>query len=170
MEKTRIGIVGTGWRACFFLRVAKMLPELFEVVGIAYHSESSREKAAQWGYPLFDSYVKLAQEAKPDYMIVSVSRKGGAARGIVEELAQLEMPVLMETRFLQKVRYGPNSGGGAIPVPADDRGQNRGSAFRAVGQCLSEPVSAAQWVSFYQCASQDSGSRYGAAQGMGSAV
>ena len=63
MEKTRIGIVGTGWRACFFLRAAKMLPELFEVVGIAYHSESSREKAAQWGYPLFDSYVKLAQEA-----------------------------------------------------------------------------------------------------------
>ncbi len=108
---------------------------------------------------MFDSYVKLAQEAKPDYMIVSVSRKGGAARGIVEELAQLGMPVLMETppadTLEDLIDFYKKCATAKIQVAEQYQFQPMIAAriaveFRTAGQCLPEPVSAAQWVSFYQ--------------------
>ena len=34
MSKIRYAVVGNGWRAMFFVRAAKNLPELFEVTGI----------------------------------------------------------------------------------------------------------------------------------------
>lgn len=97
MNRTRIGIVGTGWRAAFFIRAAKMLPDMFDVVGVVYHSDAGKERAAQWGYPLYATPAEMAREAKPDYVIVSVSRKTGGARPIVIELTGMGIPVLMET-------------------------------------------------------------------------
>lgn len=95
--KTRIGIIGTGWRAGFFLRAAKELPDLFEIAGMVYHSEAGKDRAAQWQAPLFENPEQLVRETSPDYVIVSVSRKTGAARMITAELAAMGVPVLMET-------------------------------------------------------------------------
>lgn len=95
--KTRIGVIGTGWRAGFFLRAAKMLPQQFEVCGVVYHSEAGKERAGAWGVPLFASPEQLVQETKPDYVVVSVSRKSGVARQITAQLAEMGVPVLMET-------------------------------------------------------------------------
>ena len=53
--KTRIGVIGTGWRAGFFLRAAKMLPQQFEVSGVVYHSEAGKECAGVWGCLLYTS-------------------------------------------------------------------------------------------------------------------
>ena len=95
--KTRIGVIGTGWRAGFFLRAAKMLPERFSVCGIVYHSEAGKKRAGEWGVPLYADYAQMVREEKPDYVVVSVSRKSGAARKITADLAEMGVPVLMET-------------------------------------------------------------------------
>lgn len=34
MAKIRYAIIGSGWRALFYIRIAKALPEQFEVTGI----------------------------------------------------------------------------------------------------------------------------------------
>lgn len=95
--KTRIGVVGTGWRAGFFLRAAAALPELFEIVGIVYHSEAGKARAQQWQVPLYESPEQLVRETAPDYVVVSVSRKTGAARPLTAAIAAMGVPVLMET-------------------------------------------------------------------------
>lgn len=34
MKKIRFGLIGSGWRAEFYIRIAKMLPEQFELTGV----------------------------------------------------------------------------------------------------------------------------------------
>ncbi len=96
MSRWRIGLIGTGWRMGFFVRAAQALPELFEITGVVWHSESGRQRAAQWGYPLYPDIDGLL-ETKPDYVIAAVTRRGGIAGKIVQELALRNVPVLMET-------------------------------------------------------------------------
>ena len=97
MERTRIAMIGTGWRAGFFLRAAQALPDKVEIVGIVYHSEAGRERAAQWGAPLFASVEEMVAAGRPDYAIVSVSRKNGTAANFTKLLTGMGVPVLMET-------------------------------------------------------------------------
>ncbi len=41
MEKKIVyGLIGSGWRAEFYLRIAKALPEAFEVCGVVSRSEN----------------------------------------------------------------------------------------------------------------------------------
>ena len=57
----------------FFVRAAKALPELFEITGVVWHSEAGRQRAAEWGYPMYQD-VDALLENKPDYVIVAVIR------------------------------------------------------------------------------------------------
>ncbi len=97
MEKTRLVIVGTGWRAQFYVRVAKALPELFDLVGIGYYAESEREYAGKWGAPLYRDYMEMIRKEKPDMAAICVNRASGANLKTVSEIAGAGVTVLMET-------------------------------------------------------------------------
>ncbi len=94
MKQLRIGLVGTGWRSNFFIRIARMLPERFTVIGAVYRSERGRETALQWGVPVFGDHQDLIGLA-PDYVILSVNRDNMGE--LMRLYARHEIPLLIET-------------------------------------------------------------------------
>ena len=95
MQKIRYAVAGNGWRAMFYVRAAKNLPEWFELTGVLCHT---REKAEAFerehGVKAFWTLDAL-METKPDFVVTCVSKKALAAM----TMACLEhgVPVLSET-------------------------------------------------------------------------
>ena len=56
MTPTTFGIVGSGWRSAFFLRLARAAPERLRVTGVVTRSaERGAEFGAWWDVPTFRS-------------------------------------------------------------------------------------------------------------------
>jgi len=91
----RFGVIGTGWRTKFFLRVAHARPDLFEAAGVVTRDvEKAKEWVKPYTCPLFGSLDELLTQ-KPMYVITSVPRSVNPA--IITELVEKNMPVLSET-------------------------------------------------------------------------
>ena len=89
-------IVGSGWRAEFYLRIAQALPDRFEVCGVVARTEERRtEIVASWHVPAFATIDDMLRLRTPDFAVVAVVR--AAAPGIIEDLAGRGVPVLGET-------------------------------------------------------------------------
>lgn len=92
----RYGIVGSGWRTGFFLRLAQAMPERFAATGVVTRTaERGAEVEAQWGVPTFRTATELVAADRPDFVIVSVPWE--AAPAVTVELVGLDVPVLSET-------------------------------------------------------------------------
>ncbi|WP_127125635.1 Gfo/Idh/MocA family protein [Georgenia sp. SYP-B2076] len=92
---SRFGIIGTGWRAHFFVRIAAALPARFRVAGVVTRSDRRRGEIEEaWGAPVCSSTSELARHS-PDFVVVAVPRE--AAPAATEELVGLGVPVLVET-------------------------------------------------------------------------
>jgi predicted dehydrogenase len=92
---TRFGIIGTGWRAEFFARLARQAPEAFTVAGVvSRRPERAAEVSRDWGVPAFSSEDELLATT-PDFVIASVpwAEMGPTAR----RLAEAGVKVLAET-------------------------------------------------------------------------
>ena len=91
----RFGVVGTGWRTEFFLRIARACPEVFTCVGVVSRDP---QKAAAWAAPydatLFGSIDELLGQA-PQFVVTSVP--WDANPGVIEQLVSRSVPVLSET-------------------------------------------------------------------------
>jgi len=93
---TTIAIVGAGWRADFYIRIAQLMPEMFEIVGVVARTEDARGDLEQkYGVKTFSSIGQLLSYKKPDYAISSVSWASNP--GVVEELVSAGVYVLCET-------------------------------------------------------------------------
>jgi predicted dehydrogenase len=92
----RYGIVGSGWRTGFFLRLAQAMPERFAATGVVTRTaERGAQVEEQWGVPTFRTTTELVAADRPDFVIVSVPREAAAA--VTVELVGREVPVLSET-------------------------------------------------------------------------
>ncbi len=90
------GILGTGWRAEFYLRIAQAHPDEFTVTGIVGRGEEkTRRVAAPFAVPVFASLDALVAHQRPDFVVVSVQR--GEALALTMRLAELGIPALCET-------------------------------------------------------------------------
>ena len=93
--RIRFAVAGGGWRALFFVRAAKRLPELFELTGVLCHSlEKADAFALEHGVRAVASLDALL-EGRPDFVVTCVSKAGMAE--LVMELLERGMPVLSET-------------------------------------------------------------------------
>jgi len=91
----RFGIVGSGWRSEFFQRIAKALPERFEVTGVVTRSaERGRAVEEAWDVPTYRTVEELVA-TRPKFVVVSVPREQAPATMI--RLTELGMPALTET-------------------------------------------------------------------------
>lgn len=91
-----VGIVGTGWRADFFAKLALALPERFELVGVvSRRPESAGRAAAAWGVAAYPTPAALVRAQHPAFVVSSVPR--GANPGVVQELVEAGTAVLTET-------------------------------------------------------------------------
>jgi predicted dehydrogenase len=96
MKPIEFAIVGAGWRAEFFLRIARTLPDRFRIAGMAVRNgEKGKAVEAAWGVSTFRDIDGLLAASKPAFVIVSVPQP--AAPGIIAELAGRDVVVLSET-------------------------------------------------------------------------
>ncbi|WP_187326828.1 Gfo/Idh/MocA family protein [Martelella lutilitoris] len=97
MSPIPFAVIGSGWRASFFLKVASVLPEHFRAVGIVTgRSETERKALAEhWNVPTFGSVDALVAAARPEFAVVSVRTDEIVAR--ISELAARGLPILAET-------------------------------------------------------------------------
>ena len=94
-KPSRFALIGAGWRAEFFLRIAQALPERFSAVGALLRDQTKHAPfEAQWGIPAHLTLEALL-ESKPDFVVLSVPRE--VVPGFLETLTDLNMPVLCET-------------------------------------------------------------------------
>ncbi|GAA0403990.1 hypothetical protein Acor_24580 [Acrocarpospora corrugata] len=92
----RFGIVGSGWRSEFFLRLARRLPERLSVSGVVTRSAGrGAEVEARWGVPTFRSVGEMLAAERPEFVIPSVPWPVTPA--VTKELVGFELPVLAET-------------------------------------------------------------------------
>lgn len=96
MKPVRFGIVGSGWRSLFFLRVAQALPDRFEVAGMVVRNEvQRREFAKTWGVKTYATLDELLHDNAMRFVVVSVHRS--AVVQLISQLVERGMPVLTET-------------------------------------------------------------------------
>ncbi|MGW2626646.1 Gfo/Idh/MocA family protein [Micromonospora taraxaci] len=94
--QTRFGLVGSGWRGEFFLRLARLLPERLRATGVVTRTESrGAEVAAAWDVPAFRTTAELLAHERPDFVIVSVPWP--VTPDVTRELVAAGVPVLAET-------------------------------------------------------------------------
>jgi len=95
MQKIRYAVAGTGWRAMFYIRAAKRLPEIFELTGVLCRTEEKAEAFEKaHGVKAFASLDTLL-EMKPMFVVSCVNKAGMA--DMVMRLLEAGMPALSET-------------------------------------------------------------------------
>lgn len=92
----RFGVVGSGWRTQFFLRLARMAPEYMAVSGVVTRTaERGAEIEATWGVPTFRTLLDLATATKSDFVVASVP--WSVTPQVTTEAVALGLHVLAET-------------------------------------------------------------------------
>ena len=93
---TRFVVVGTGWRAQFFMRLGGLLPAQVELVGLVGHTPAvAGQVAGDHGLTAYASLSELVASRHPEFVVVAVP--WAAAPAIVEEAVSRGLPVLCET-------------------------------------------------------------------------
>ncbi len=89
-------MVGGGFRAQFFMRIANALPQEFAVGGMVVRDEGKgKEMERQWNIATYRTLESLLEKEQPDFAILSVSRQ--ASPEYLLKLAEAGIPVLAET-------------------------------------------------------------------------
>jgi len=96
MEQIHFGIIGGGWRAAFFVRIAQALPERFQVRGIVVRDAEKGEKIErEWGVKTYRTLEAMLHEVQVTFVIVSVPRS--VSLDLLRTLAERRIPALAET-------------------------------------------------------------------------
>jgi predicted dehydrogenase len=96
MNAVVFGIVGAGWRAEFFLRVARELPDRFRVGGMMVRDEG-KGRAMEEAWPV-ETYRTLDELLRvPGLQFVVISVPWPVTPLMIRALAQRGMPALAET-------------------------------------------------------------------------
>ena len=97
MEKIRFALAGTGWRALFFVRAAKLLPERFELTAVLCRTpERAQAFAREHGVRAVFTMDALL-ETRPEFVVSCVSKAG--MKDMAQALLRAGTPVLCETPF-----------------------------------------------------------------------
>lgn len=95
-SRVRVGIVGTGWRSDFFLRIGTALTEQVELVGLATRSaEKGAAVEAAWSVPTVRDVEQLIDRFRPDFVICSVPWP--VTPQIIRAVVGHGVPILAET-------------------------------------------------------------------------
>jgi predicted dehydrogenase len=93
---TRYALVGSGWRSSAYLRLAYVLPELFEVTGVVTRRvESGEQVTREFGVPTFRTVEELLAQQRPEFVVLSVPWP--LTPELTRTLVRADMPVLAET-------------------------------------------------------------------------
>jgi predicted dehydrogenase len=92
----RYAVVGRGWRARFYLRLAALLPDRFAVGGVVTRTaEGGQDVERRYGAPAYRDLRGLLAQGRPDFVVTAVP--WDVNPGTVEALVSMDVPVLAET-------------------------------------------------------------------------
>lgn len=74
MGKIRYVIVGSGWRSLYYVRVAKALPEKFELCAMLCRSREKAEKMSEEYGIYTTTSIEESRNFKPDFVVVVVNK------------------------------------------------------------------------------------------------
>lgn len=74
MEKMRFVIVGSGWRSLYYVRVAKALPQHFELCAMLCRSQEKADKMAEENGIVTTVSVDKCRAMQPDFVVVVVNK------------------------------------------------------------------------------------------------
>ena len=95
MGKIRFGLIGSGWRAEFYIRIAKAMPDVFELSGVLVRDEAKgRRFAKQMDVTVINTLDEL-EKTEPEYIVLAVKR--GILSEYLPKLFEKGIPVLCET-------------------------------------------------------------------------
>lgn len=96
----KYGIIGAGWRAEFYLRIAALVPEKFSVSGIYIRNEGKRQEfAKKYNVPIFDNLEDLLN-TDFDFIVSCVNKD--SINETAQMLADKGIAVLTETPISTK--------------------------------------------------------------------
>lgn len=96
MAPIGFAIIGGGWRADYYLRIAQAMPERFAVPGMLVRDPAKGQATERrWGVRTYRTLEALLAATSPLFVVTSVSWE--ANPGFVQALAQRGIPVLSET-------------------------------------------------------------------------
>lgn len=91
----RFAVIGSGWRSLFYVRIAKALPQIFEMCMLMCRSEEKAKRfAEEYSIPTCWDH-KAVLDTKPDFIVTAVS-KDNMYETVLEWL-QRGYPVFSET-------------------------------------------------------------------------
>lgn len=82
MNKIRFIIIGSGWRSLYYVRIAKALPEIFELCAMYCRTEKKAREIAREHHIHTATSIEECVSYDPDFVVVSVNK---------ESLAQISM-------------------------------------------------------------------------------
>ncbi|MCR8631303.1 Gfo/Idh/MocA family protein [Paenibacillus radicis (ex Xue et al. 2023)] len=93
---TTFGIIGSGWRTDFYMRIMEALPEKFRVSGVVVRGvEKGRAFEQRWGVPTFRTLEEMLSQTAPSFVVLSVP--WAMTPDLIKEMADRGIPVLSET-------------------------------------------------------------------------
>ncbi len=96
MSRINFAIVGGGWRAEFYLRIARALPEKFYITGMVVRNPEKGHIIEQdWGVRTHRNINDLLEAASPQFVVVSLPWEVAPLK--TRELLDRGIPVLSET-------------------------------------------------------------------------
>ena len=91
-----VGLVGSGFRARAFLRLAQRVPQVLGVSGVVTrHQTTAAQVTEHWGVPTHRSVAELVARRRPDLLVTAVPAR--ANPDVLVAAAALGLPVLSET-------------------------------------------------------------------------
>ncbi len=95
MSPVRFAVVGSGWRAEYFFRIAAGRPDRFAIPGVLVRSEADVDRvASQHGLATVTDFARI-DELQPDFVVVATSAASNT--DVCEQLTRRGHAVLLET-------------------------------------------------------------------------
>ena len=95
MDKIRFALIGSGYRAQYYIRIAALVPDRFSLSAVLIRDAAKGKAFSEKHHVKTVQTLEELLAGKPDFVVVSVKR--GAASGYLSRLFELGVPVLTET-------------------------------------------------------------------------
>ena len=125
MGKVKYAVIGSGWRAEFYIRIAKAVPEKFDLTAVLIRNEEKGRKFSEkFGVTVVNTVDTLMKDA-PEFVVLAIKR--GCVTDYLLELFEKGIPVALNGEKMDGVALIEklNEIGGANGIGIIDMVENR---------------------------------------------